>query len=84
MFNIPFRTLEIIARMFTVTDPENLGREVEGISSLWKKISIEIYFSFLERIMGKVIRAVKPDYIAQEISMKAVYYKDLRHMIEAC
>ncbi len=48
-----------------------------------KRWNVEIYFSGLKRTMGEVIKAVRDDYIAQEIAMKVVYYNDLRHMTEA-
>jgi len=33
--------------------------------------------------MGEVIKAVKPDYIAQEIALKVQYYNMLRGMTQA-
>ncbi len=48
-----------------------------------KRWNVEIYFSGLKRTMGETIKAVKTDYIAQEIAMKVVYYNELRHMTEA-
>ena len=41
---------------------------------------MEIYFSELKRIMGDVIKAVRPDYITQEIALKVQYYNLLREM----
>jgi hypothetical protein len=31
--------------------------------------------------MGEIIKAVRPDYIAQEIALKVQYYNDMRRMI---
>ena len=44
---------------------------------------MEIYFSGLERVMGEIIKAMRPEYIAQEIAMKVHYYNILRQMTEA-
>ena len=44
---------------------------------------MEIYFSGLKRVMGEIIKARRPEYIAQEIAMKAHYYNILRQMTEA-
>ena len=44
---------------------------------------MEIYFSGLKRTMGEVIKAVRPDYIAQEIALKVKYYNILREMTQA-
>ncbi len=56
----------------------------------WKKENeygrrwlVEIYFSGLKRTMGEVIKATRPDNIAQEIAMKVVWYNEMRHMTEA-
>ena len=43
---------------------------------------MEIYFSGLKRVMGEIIKARKPEYIAREIAMK-VHYNILRQMTEA-
>ena len=48
-----------------------------------KRWSVEIYFSALKRTMGEVIKAVRPDYIAQEIALKVQYYNILREMTHA-
>ena len=37
---------------------------------------MEIYFSGLKRTMGEVIKAVRPDYIAQEIALKVAILQD--------
>ena len=37
-----------------------------------KRWIVEIYFSGLKRTMGEVIKATRPDNIAQEIAMKVV------------
>jgi len=44
---------------------------------------LEIYFSGLKRVMGEIIKARRPEYIAQEIAMKVHYYNILRQMAEA-
>ena len=48
-----------------------------------KRWSVEIYFSGLKRTMGEVIKAVRPDYITQEIALKVQYYNILREMTHA-
>ena len=45
--------------------------------SLWK-----LYFSGLKRVMGEIIKARRPEYIAQEIAMKVHYYNIMRSMTE--
>ena len=44
---------------------------------------MEIYFPGLKRVMGEIIKAGRPEYIAQEIAMKVHYYNILRQMTEA-
>ena len=44
---------------------------------------MEIYFSGLKRVMGEIIKARRPEYIAKEIAMKVHYYNILRQMAEA-
>ena len=44
---------------------------------------VEIYFSGLKRVMGEIIKARRPEYIAQEIAMKVHYYNIMRSMTEA-
>ena len=48
-----------------------------------KRWNVEIYFSGLKRTMGEVIKAVRPDYIAQEIALKVQYYNMLREVTYA-
>ncbi|MCW6170438.1 MAG: transposase, partial [Thermoplasmatales archaeon] len=48
-----------------------------------KRWNVEIYFSGLKRTMGEIIKAIRPDYIAQEIALKVQYYNILREMIYA-
>ena len=48
-----------------------------------KRWHVEIYFSGLKRTMGEVIKAVRPDYIVQEIALKVQYYNVLREMTHA-
>ena len=48
-----------------------------------KRWLVEIFFAGLKRTMGEVIKAVKPDNIAQELAMKVIFYNDLRRMTEA-
>ena len=48
-----------------------------------KRWNAEIYFSGLKRTMGEVIKAVRPDYIAQEIALKVQYYNMLREVTYA-
>ena len=43
---------------------------------------MEIYFSGLKRAMGEIIKARRPEYIAQEIAMKVHYYNIMRSMTE--
>jgi transposase len=45
-----------------------------------KRWNVEIYFSGLKRTMGEIIKANRPDYIAQEIALKVQYYNILREM----
>lgn len=48
-----------------------------------KRWNVEIYFSGLKRTMGEVIKAIRPDYIAQEIALKVQYYNIMREMTHA-
>ncbi len=48
-----------------------------------KRWNVEIYFSGLKRMMGEVTKAVRPDYIAQEIALKGQYYNIMRGMTHA-
>ena len=48
-----------------------------------KRWIVEIFFSGLRRTMGEVIKAMRPDNIAQEIAMKVAWYNEMRHMTEA-
>jgi len=59
---------------------EKEWKESVGYGKRWH---VEIYFSGLKRTMGEVIKAVKPDYIAQEIALKVQYYNMLRGMTQA-
>ena len=62
---------------FTITD------EHGNDARYGKRRIVEIYFSGLKRTMGEVIKAIRPDNIAQEIAMKVVYYNEMRRMTEA-
>jgi len=44
---------------------------------------LEIYFSGLKSVTGEIIKARRPEYIAQEIAMNVHYYNILRQMTEA-
>ncbi|EQB68468.1 MAG: transposase, IS4 family protein [Thermoplasmatales archaeon Gpl] len=44
---------------------------------------MEIYFSGLKRTMEEIIKANRPDYIAQEIALKVQYYNILREITQA-
>ncbi len=59
--------------------------EKEGKESVeyGKRWNVEIYFSGLKRTMGEVIKAVKPEYIVQEIALKVQYYNIMREMTNA-
>jgi len=46
---------------------------------LWK-----LYFSGLKSVMGEIIKARRPEYIAQEIAMKVHYYNIMRQITEIC
>ncbi len=59
---------------------ENEWKEAVDYGKRW---NVEIYFSGLKRTMGEVIKAVRPDYIAQEIALKVHYYNILREMTHA-
>jgi transposase len=48
-----------------------------------KRWNVEIYFSGLKRTMGEIIKAVKPEYIVQEIALKVQYYNIMREMTHA-
>jgi transposase len=48
-----------------------------------KRWNAEIYFSGLKRPMGEVIKANRPDYVAQEIALKVHYYNIMREMTHA-
>ena len=56
---------------------------MEERERLRKEVIVEIYFSGLKRTMGEVIRATRAENIAQEMSMKVVWYNKMRHMTEA-
>jgi len=68
-----------------------IAREIRRTSeSEWKNNNnygkrwiVEIYFSGLKRVMGEIIKARRPEYIAQEIAMKLNYYNIMRNMAEA-
>lgn len=45
-----------------------------------KRWIVEIYFSGLKRTVGEVIKAMQPGHIAREITMKTVWYSEMRHM----
>ncbi len=68
-----------------------IAREIRRTSeSEWKNNNnygkrwiVEIYFSGLKRVMGEIIKARRPEYIAQEIAMKVHYCNILRQMTEA-
>jgi hypothetical protein len=44
---------------------------------------VEKYFSGLKRTIGEVIKADRPDFIAQEIAMKVQYYNILSELTYA-
>jgi hypothetical protein len=44
---------------------------------------VETYFSGLKRIIGEIIKAVKPEYIVQEIALKVQYYNIMKGMTHA-
>jgi len=66
-----------------------IAREIRRTSeSEWKNNNnygrrwiVEIYFSGLKRVMGGIIKARWPQYIAQEIAMKVHYYNILRQQM---
>jgi len=68
-----------------------IAREIRRTSeSEWKnnnnygkRWNVEIYFSGLKSVMGEIIKARRPEYIAREIAMKVHYYNILRQMTEA-
>ena len=68
-----------------------IAREIRRTSeSEWKnnnnygrRWNVEIYFSGLNSVMGEMIKARRPEYIAEEIAMKVHYYNILRQMTEA-
>ena len=47
-----------------------------------KRWIVEIYLSGLKRVMGEIIKARRPEYIAQEIAMKVHYYNIMKSMTE--
>ena len=59
---------------------EEQWKKENGYGKRW---IAEIFFSGLKRTMGEVIKAMRPDNIAQEIAMKVVWYNEMRHMTEA-
>jgi len=67
-----------------------IAREIRRTSeSEWKNNNnygkrwiVEIYFSGLNRVMGEIIKARRPEYIAQEIAMQLNYYNIMRSMME--
>ena len=59
--------------------------------SLWQinnnyglRWNIEIYFSGIKRLFGETIRAVKPEYIIQEMMLKFYFYDEFNRFKEAC
>lgn len=59
---------------------EDQWKKENGYGRRWL---VEIFFSGLKRTMGEVVKARKPDNIAQEIAMKVVWYNEMRRMTEA-
>ena len=59
---------------------EKAWKESVGYGKRW---NVEIYFSGLKRTMGEIIKANRPDYIAQEIALKVQYYNEMRRMTYA-
>jgi len=56
---------------------------------LWKikndyglRWNVEIYFSGIKRLFGEVIRAVKPEYIIQEMMLKVYFYNEFNKLKE--
>jgi len=43
-----------------------------------KRWSVKIYFSGLNRVMGEVIRARKPEYMIQEVGLRVLHYNIMR------
>ena len=59
------------------------GSEWKNKNNYGKRWIVEIYFSGLKSVMGEIIKARRPEYIAQEIAMKVHHYNILRQMTEA-
>jgi len=59
--------------------------EWKGNIDYGKRWIVDIYFLGLKRVMGKIEKARRPEYIAQEIAMKVqvYYYNIMRSMTEA-
>jgi len=55
------------------------GRKIMITGRRW---IVDIYFSGLKRVMGEIVKAKRPEYIAQEIAMKVHYYNIMRQMTE--
>lgn len=64
VFNVTFKMFESIAMTYC---------------TLAGKRTIH-YHGLFKRIMGEVIRAVKPEYMEQELRMKAAYFNEMRSM----
>ena len=55
-----------------------LNTSGEFYFAIFGEYSIATYnFSGLKRVMGEIIKARRPEYIAQEIAMKVHYYNIL-------
>ena len=67
-----------------------ITRFIKGFNEeLWKiknyynlRWNVEIYFSGIKRLFGEVIRAVKPEYIIQEMMLKVYFYNEFNKLKE--
>ena len=56
---------------------------MENNNNYGRRWIVEIYFSGLKSVMGEIIKARRPECIAQEIAMQLNYYNIMRSMMEA-
>ena len=76
--------------MFSMGSPYRgrITREIRTSESEWKSNNNyedslwKLYFSGLKSVMGEIIKARRPEHIAQEIAMKVHYYNIMRSMTE--
>ncbi len=62
---------------------KNSEKQWKENNNYGKRWLVEIYFSGLKRVMTEIIKAIKPEYIVQELALKVVTYNIMREMTYA-